>query len=263
MDITVILASVLVFAFVVFLLVGMLLVVKQKMLPSGPVQLVINDEKNIEVSSGNTLLTTLSNAKIFLPSACGGGGTCVQCRCQIFDGGGEILPTEKPHFSRKEISEGWRLGCQVKVKEDMKIQVPDEVFGIKKWKAVVKSNYNVASFIKELIVEIPEEMNYKAGGYIQLEVPRCEIDYQNIDISAHPQEHPEDKEKFLLEWDKFKLWDLKVKNASEAERAYSMASYPAEGQEIMLNVRIATPPLDTSRGAWKPVNPGNRFLLYF
>ena len=133
MDITVVIASVLVFAFVVFLLVAMLLVVKQNLMPSGPVQLVINDDKNIEVTSGNTLLTTLSNAKIFLPSACGGGGTCVQCRCQIFDGGGEILPTETPHFSRKEISEGWRLGCQVKVKEDMKIQVPDEVFGIKKW----------------------------------------------------------------------------------------------------------------------------------
>ncbi|MCY4298439.1 MAG: NADH:ubiquinone reductase (Na(+)-transporting) subunit F [Flavobacteriaceae bacterium] len=256
MDLTVVIASVLVFAFVVFLLVGMLLVVKQNMMPSGPVQLVINDDKNIEVTSGNTLLTTLSNAKIFLPSACGGGGTCVQCRCQIFDGGGEILPTETPHFSRKEISEGWRLGCQVKVKEDMKIQVPDEVFGIKKWEAKVKSNYNVASFIKELIVEIPEEMNYKAGGYIQLEVPRCEVDYKNMDISAHPEEHPDDSDKFHLEWDKFKLWDLKMKNSTSVERAYSMASFPAEGKEIMLNVRIATPPLDTVKGNWKPVNPG-------
>ncbi|MCY4217014.1 MAG: NADH:ubiquinone reductase (Na(+)-transporting) subunit F [Flavobacteriaceae bacterium] len=256
MDFTVVIASVLVFAFVVFLLVGMLLVVKQNMMPSGPVQLIINDDKNIEVTSGNTLLTTLSNAKIFLPSACGGGGTCVQCRCQIFDGGGEILPTETPHFSRKEISEGWRLGCQVKVKEDMKIQVPDDVFGIKKWEAKVKSNYNVASFIKELIVEIPEEMNYKAGGYIQLEVPRCEVDYKNINISAHPEEHADDKDKFHLEWDKFKLWDLKMKNSAPVERAYSMASYPAEGKEIMLNVRVATPPLDSTKGNWRPVNPG-------
>lgn len=256
MDFTVVIASILVFAFVVFLLVGMLLVAKQNMMHSGPVQLIINDDKNIEVTSGNTLLTTLSNVKIFLPSACGGGGTCVQCRCQIFDGGGEILPTETPHFSRKEISEGWRLGCQVKVKEDMKIQVPDEVFGIKKWDARVKSNYNVASFIKELIVEIPEEMNYKAGGYIQLEVPRCEVDYKNIDISAHPQEHPDEKDKFHLEWDKFKLWNLKMKNSTLVERAYSMASYPAEGKEIMLNVRIATPPLDAAKGGWKPVNPG-------
>ena len=256
MDITLIIASILTFALVIFVLVGMLLGAKEKMLPSGPVNLVINDEKEINVSSGNTLLSTLSNAKIFLPSACGGGGTCVQCRCQILEGGGEILPTETPHFSRKEIGEGWRLGCQVKVKEDMKIQVPDEVFGIKKWVAKVKSNYNVASFIKELMVEIPEEMNYKAGGYIQLEVPTCQVNYSNIDISAHPEEHPDDRDKFKLEWDKFKLWDLSMKSPSVVERAYSMASYPAEGKEIMLNVRIATPPIDRNKGGWMPVNPG-------
>lgn len=256
MDITLIIASILTFALVIFVLVGMLLGAKEKMLPSGPVNLVINDEKEINVSSGNTLLSTLSNAKIFLPSACGGGGTCVQCRCQILEGGGEILPTETPHFSRKEIGEGWRLGCQVKVKEDMKIQVPDEVFGIKKWVARVKSNYNVASFIKELIVEIPEEMNYKAGGYIQLEVPTCQVNYSDIDISAHPEEHPDDRDKFKLEWDKFKLWDLSMKSPSVVERAYSMASYPAEGKEIMLNVRIATPPIDRNKGGWMPVNPG-------
>ena len=256
MDITLIIASILTFALVIFVLVGMLLGAKEKMLPSGPVNLVINDEKEINVSSGNTLLSTLSNAKIFLPSACGGGGTCVQCRCQILEGGGEILPTETPHFSRKEIGEGWRLGCQVKVKEDMKIQVPDEVFGIKKWVAKVKSNHNVASFIKELIVEIPEEMNYKAGGYIQLEVPTCQVNYSDIDISAHPEEHPDDRDKFKLEWDKFKLWDLSMKSPSVVERAYSMASYPAEGKEIMLNVRIATPPIDRNKGGWMPVNPG-------
>lgn len=256
MDITLIIASILTFALVIFVLVGMLLGAKEKMLPSGPVNLVINDEKEINVSSGNTLLSTLSNAKIFLPSACGGGGTCVQCRCQILEGGGEILPTETPHFSRKEIGEGWRLGCQVKVKEDMKIQVPDEVFGIKKWVAKVKSNYNVASFIKELIVEIPEEMNYKAGGYIQLEVPTCQVNYSDIDISAHPEEHPDNRDKFKLEWDKFKLWDLSMKSPSVVERAYSMASYPAEGKEIMLNVRIATPPIDRNKGGWMPVNPG-------
>ena len=256
MDITLIIASILTFALVIFVLVGMLLGAKEKMLPSGPVNLVINDEKEINVSSGNTLLSTLSNAKIFLPSACGGGGTCVQCRCQILEGGGEILPTETPHFSRREIGEGWRLGCQVKVKEDMKIQVPDEVFGIKKWVARVKSNYNVASFIKELIVEIPEEMNYKAGGYIQLEVPTCQVNYSDIDISAHPEEHPDDRDKFKLEWDKFKLWDLSMKSPSVVERAYSMASYPAEGKEIMLNVRIATPPIDRNKGGWMPVNPG-------
>ena len=142
----------------------MLLGVKAKLLPSGPVKILINEEKEIEVNSGSTLLSTLGDNKVFLPSACGGGGTCVQCKCIVSEGGGEILPTEKPHFSRKEIKEGWRLGCQVKVKENMNIHVPEEVFGIKKYEAKVVRNYNVASFIKEFVVEIPEEMNYKAGG---------------------------------------------------------------------------------------------------
>ena len=236
--------SVIAFAFVLFLLVGMLLGVKAKLMPSGPVTLLVNGENEVEVSSGGTLLSTLGNNKIFLPSACGGGGTCIQCKCVIKEGGGEILPTEAPHFSRKEIAEGWRLGCQVKVKENMVIEVPEEVFGIKKWEATVVRNWNVASFIKEFVVEIPQDMGYKAGGYIQIEIPECEIDYKDMDISAHPDEHPEDIQKFKLEWDKFKLWDLKMKNPELVERAYSMASYPAEGKEIMLNVRIATPPLD-------------------
>ena len=161
----------------------MLLGVKSKLLPSGPVKILINGEKEIEVSSGSTLLSTLGDNKVFLPSACGGGGTCVQCKCIVNDGGGEILPTEKPHFSRKEIKEGWRLGCQVKVKENMNIHVPEEVFGIKKYEAKVVRNYNVASFIKEFVVEIPEEMNYKAGGYIQIEIPKCEVNYSDIDLS--------------------------------------------------------------------------------
>ena len=164
MDYSIILASVVVFLLIIFMLVGMLLGAKAKLMPSGPVALMINGQNNIEVSSGSTLLTTLGNNKIFLPSACGGGGTCIQCKCQITEGGGEILPTEKPHFSRKEIADGWRLGCQVKVKENMVIQVPEEVFGIKKWEATVVRNWNVASFIKEFVVEIPEEMDYKAGG---------------------------------------------------------------------------------------------------
>jgi Na+-transporting NADH:ubiquinone oxidoreductase subunit F len=234
----------------------MLLVAKDKLLPSGPVKLVINGEKDVEVSSGDTLLTTLGNNKIFLPSACGGGGTCVQCKCQVLEGGGEILPTEEPHFTRKEISEGWRLGCQVKVKQDMKIEVPEEVFGIKKWQAKVKSNYNVASFIKEFVIEIPEEMNYKAGGYIQIEIPECDINYQDIDITSHPEEHPDDPQKFKHEWDNFNLWPLNMKNNETVERAYSMASYPAEGKEIMLNVRIATPPWDAKKNDWMSVNPG-------
>jgi len=256
MDSTVIIASIVVFLAITFLLVGMLLGVKARLMPSGPVKLFINGEKDVEVSSGSTLLTTLGDNKIFLPSACGGGGTCIQCKCIVKEGGGEILPTEAPHFSRKEIAEGWRLGCQVKVKQDMVIEVPEEVFGIKKYQAKVVRNWNVASFIKEFVVEIPEEMHYEAGGYIQIEVPPCEVNFKDIDISAHPDEHPEDINKFQLEWDKFKLWDLNMKNPELVERAYSMASYPAEGKEIMLNVRIATPPFDRAKNGWADVNPG-------
>ena len=256
MDSTVIIASIVVFLAITFLLVGMLLGVKARLMPSGPVKLFINGETDLEVSSGSTLLTTLGDNKIFLPSACGGGGTCIQCKCIVKDGGGEILPTEAPHFSRKEIAEGWRLGCQVKVKEDMVIEVPEEVFGIKKFAAKVVRNWNVASFIKEFVVEIPEDMHYEAGGYIQIEVPACEVDFKDIDISAHPEEHPEDVNKFKLEWDKFKLWDLKMKNPELVERAYSMASFPAEGKEVMLNVRIATPPFDRAKNGWADVNPG-------
>lgn len=256
MDFTVIIASIVVFLAITFILVGMLLGVKARLMPSGPVKLFINGETDVEVSSGSTLLSTLGDNKIFLPSACGGGGTCIQCKCIVKDGGGEILPTEKPHFSRKEIAEGWRLGCQVKVKEDMVIEVPEEVFGIKKFAAKVVRNWNVASFIKEFVVEIPEDMHYEAGGYIQIEVPACEVDFKDIDISAHPEEHPDDVNKFKLEWDKFKLWDLKMKNPELVERAYSMASFPAEGKEIMLNVRIATPPFDRAKNGWADVNPG-------
>jgi Na+-transporting NADH:ubiquinone oxidoreductase subunit F len=256
MDITVIIASIIVFLAITFVLVGMLLGVKARLMPSGPVKLFINGETDVEVSSGSTLLSTLGDNKIFLPSACGGGGTCIQCKCIVKDGGGEILPTEKPHFSRKEIAEGWRLGCQVKVKEDMVIEVPEEVFGIKKFAAKVVRNWNVASFIKEFVVEIPEDMHYEAGGYIQIEVPACEVDFKDIDISAHPEEHLDDVNKFKLEWDKFKLWDLKMKNPELVERAYSMASFPAEGKEIMLNVRIATPPFDRAKNGWEDVNPG-------
>jgi Na+-transporting NADH:ubiquinone oxidoreductase subunit F len=170
-------------------------------------------------------------------------------------GGGEALPTETPHFSRKELKHGARLSCQVKVKQDMEITIPEEVFGIKKWEATVVRNYNVASFIKEFVVEIPEDMGYKAGGYIQIEIPPCEIDFEGMDITAHPEEH-DDPKKFQTEWDKFGLWPLKMKNNETVERAYSMASYPAEGREIMLNVRIATPPWDRSKNGWMDVNPG-------
>ncbi|WP_081209549.1 NADH:ubiquinone reductase (Na(+)-transporting) subunit F [Salegentibacter sediminis] len=253
---TVVIASVVVFLVLILLLVSILLGAKAKLAPSGPVTININGEKDMEVGSGGTLLSTLGDNKLFLPSACGGGGTCVQCKCIVSEGGGAILPTEEPHFTRKEIAQGWRLGCQVKVKEDMKIQIPEEVFGIKKWEATVVRNYNVASFIKEFVVEIPEDMDYKAGGYIQIEIPKCEVKFSDMDITAHPDEHPGEPEKFKEEWDKFQLWPLVMKNTETVERAYSMASYPAEGREIMLNVRVATPPWDRAKDAWMNVNPG-------
>ena len=250
-----ILATVAAFLAIVLLLVTLLLFVKQKLSPSGPVTITINGEKKIEVGSGSTLLTTLGDQKIFLPSACGGGGSCVQCECHVIDGGGEALPTETPHFTKKELKSGIRLACQVKVKQDMNITIPEEVFGIKKWDATVVRNYNVASFIKEFVVEIPEDMGYKAGGYIQIEIPPCEVKFADMDITAHPEEH-DTPDKFKAEWDKFKLRPLVMKNTEVIERAYSMASYPAEGREIMLNVRIATPPFDRAKGGWMDVNPG-------
>lgn len=247
--------TVIFFLILTLILVALLLVVKEKLSPSGPVTITINQEKKVTVASGSSLLSTLGGEKIFLPSACGGGGTCIQCECHVLEGGGEALPTETPHFTRKELAEGMRLSCQVKVKQDMNITIPEEVFGIKKWAGTVVSNYNVASFIKEFVVEIPEDMNYKAGGYIQIEIPQCEVKYEDIDITAHPEEH-ERPDKFKEEWDKFNLWPLVMKNPETVERAYSMASYPAEGREIMLNVRIATPPWDRAKNQWMTVNPG-------
>ena len=251
-----VIATVVAFLIITLVLVSLLLFVKQKLSPSGPVKISINGEREIEVASGATLLSTLGGEKIFLPSACGGGGTCIQCECHVLSGGGEALPTETPHFSRKELAHGARLSCQVKVKQDMEITIPEEVFGIKKWEATVVSNYNVATFIKEFVVEIPEDMNYKAGGYIQIEIPNCEIKYSDMDVSAHPEDHPGEPDKFKADWEKFGLWPLVMKNEELVERAYSMASYPAEGRRIMLNVRVATPPFDRAKGGWMDVNPG-------
>ena len=248
--------TVVAFLIITLLLVGLLLVVKQKLSPSGPVKITINGEKEIEVASGDSLLSTLGAQKIFLPSACGGGGTCIQCECHVLSGGGEALPTETPHFTRKELQHGARLSCQVKVKQDMEVTIPEEIFGIKKWEATVVSNYNVATFIKEFVVEIPEDMGYKAGGYIQIEIPNCEIKYSDMDITAHPEDHPGEPNKFEADWDKFNLRPLVMKNTESVERAYSMASYPAEGRKIMLNVRVATPPFDRAKGGWMDVNPG-------
>ena len=253
---TTIFSSIAIFLLIILALICVLLFAKAKLMPSGKVKIIINGQKEIEVDGGSTLLNTLSNEGIFLPSACGGGGTCIQCTCQVTSGGGSILPTEEPHFSRKEIEQDYRLGCQVKVKEDMEVTIPEEVFGVKKWEATVVSNYNVASFIKEFIVEVPEDMPYEAGGYIQIEIPDCEVKYADMDISAHPDEHPGEAEKFKMEWDKFGLWPLVMKNDEEVVRAYSMASYTAEGRKIMLNVRVATPPWDRAKNDWADLNPG-------
>jgi Na+-transporting NADH:ubiquinone oxidoreductase subunit F len=250
--------SVLVFLVFVMVLVAIILFAKAKLSPSGKVKLTINGDTVLEVDGGGTILNTLSENGIFLPSACGGGGTCIQCTCQVLSGGGEILPTEKPHFSRKEVAEHYRLGCQVKIKEDMEIHVEEEVLGVKEWEATVVSNYNVATYIKEFIVEIPEDMDYKAGGYIQIKIPPCEVKFSDMDITAHPQDHPGEPDKFEKDWGegKFAIRDLVMRNSEEVVRAYSMASYPAEGRKIMLNVRVAAPPFDGKAGKWMDVNPG-------
>ena len=202
----------------------------------------------MEVNTGSNLLNTLAEHKLFLPSACGGKGSCGQCKCQVVEGGGTILPTETGFFTRKQILNNWRLGCQVKVKNDMKIVVPDSVLSIKKWECEVISNNNVATFIKEFCVKIPdgETLNYRSGGYIQVDVPAMTVDYKDFDID--PQ--------YRADWEKMKMFDLKMVNPTPTLRAYSMATYPAEGNIIKLNVRIATPPFDRAKGGFMDVNPG-------
>jgi Na+-transporting NADH:ubiquinone oxidoreductase subunit F len=240
--------SVIFFLVIMLLLVAVLLYARAKLVPSGPVKITINEEKEYTVDSGNTLLTTLSQEGIYLPSACGGGGTCAMCKCQVLDGAGDILPTEVGYFSRKEIQEKWRLSCQVKVKADLDIRVPKEIFGIKKWECEVISNHNVATFIKEFVVRLPEgeAMDFQSGGYIQIDVPEVDVDFKDIQV----------EEQFRNDWDKFKMWDLKMRNPEPIFRAYSMANHPAEGNIIILNIRIATPPWDPKRNAFMNVNPG-------
>jgi Na+-transporting NADH:ubiquinone oxidoreductase subunit F len=217
-------------------------------MPQGKVNITINEEKQLVVDPGSTLLSTLANHEIYLPSACGGAGTCAMCKCQVLEGGGSILPTEVGYFTRKEQMSNWRLGCQVKVREDLKIHVHPEIFGIKKWECEVVSNKNVATFIKEFVVRLPEgeNLDFKSGGYIQIDVPSIEVDFKDMEIG----------EKYRGEWDKFKMWDLKMKNSEPVFRAYSMANHPAEGDIVMLNIRIATPPFDRKAGGFMKVNPG-------
>jgi len=246
----ILIVAVISFLVVTLALVAMLLYAKAKLLPSGKVKLSINSgEKEMEVAPGSSVLSTLAGEKIFLPSACGGGGTCGMCKCRVIKGGGEILPTETGFFTRKQQLGQWRLGCQVKIREDIEIEIPEEVLGIKKWECEVVSNRNVATFIKEFVVKLPEgeHLKFRSGGYIQIDIPKCEVDYSK-EIDVEPQ--------YREDWDKLKIWDLKMKNNEHTFRAYSMANHPAEGNIIMLNIRIATPPWDRSKGTFMNVNPG-------
>jgi len=245
---SIIITSVIVFLIAVLVPVTILVIVRKKLTPQGKVKININDEKNLEVEPGNSLLTTLANEQIFLPSACGGGGNCGMCKCQVLEGGGTILPTETGFFSRKEQQNFWRLGCQVKVREDMKIQINPQIFGIKKWECEVVSNRNVATFIKEFKVKLPEgeHLNFKSGGYIQIDVPKIDVNYKDIVVD----------EEYQKDWEKFHMFDLVMHNPEPQFRAYSMANHPAEDNIIMLNVRIATPPFDRVNGGFMKVNPG-------
>ena len=247
---TTIICSVIIFLLFNSLLVYIILYAKSKLTPSGQVKITINGKDELESEAGSSLLATLSNKKIFLPSACGGGGTCGMCRCQVVSGGGQILPTETPYFTRKEQQSNWRLGCQVKVKQDMKIIIPDKVIGIKKWECEVVSNNNVATYIKELVVKLPEGefLDFESGSYIQIDVPACEINFKK-DLHQIDNQFQED-------YDRFNIWDLKMINKTPLFRAYSMANHPAEGNIIMLNIRLATPPFDRRAGGFMKVNPG-------
>ena len=230
-------SSILVFSVIILVLVTMLGFAEKKLLPQGDARILINgdEEKSPTVKPGGSLLSSLASQNVFIPSACGGGGTCSQCKCQVISGGGDILPTEVSHFSRNEIKDNYRLACQVKVKGDLEVKIPDEIFSIQKWECTVKSNENVATFIKELVLELPkgENLDFESGGYIQIDIPKYELKYSEFDV----------EEEYREDWDKFKMWDLVAKNDNPDEfRAYSMANHPAEGNIVMLNVRIAHPP---------------------
>lgn len=249
--------SIISFMIIMLVMVILLLIVKHNLSYNGLVKIIINNKKIIEVKSGNSLLSTLSSNNYLLPSACGGGATCLQCKCQVISGGGIILPIEEQHFTRKQKEENWRLACQVKVKDDnLKIIIPETIFGIKKWECYVKSNYNVSSFIKEVIIELPynEKIEFNPGGYIQIHVPKTYVEYKNIDVTSHPKYHS-DPNKFIIEWDKYNLWNLTMINKKNIVRAYSMANHPNDiDNNIMLNVRIAIPPLNNKIS--NKLNPG-------
>ena len=228
-----ILTSVTVFTGIILLLTIGLMAASRKLVPSGAVAIDINESsKVLKISAGSSLLSSLASEKIFLPSACGGGGTCAMCKCTVLDGGGNILPTETSHISKQEAKQGLRLACQLKVKRDLKIRIPPEVLEIKKFECTVRSNRSVATFIKELVLELPDglDFKYKAGGYIQIDIPTYDLAFHDFDIEP----------RFRPAWDALKLWDLKTANTEPYFRAYSMGSYPGEGNIVMLNVRIAS-----------------------
>lgn len=249
-NVSVVIFATIAFILVILLLSGLLLYAKAKLVPSGDVNIIINGEEEnpVKASPGSSLLSTLSTQNIFLPSACGGGGTCAMCKCQVLEGGGDILPTEMGYFTRSEVAEKWRLACQVKVRQDMKIKVPEEVFGIKKWECEVVSNDNVATYIKEFVVKLPEgeHLDFESGGYIQIDVPATRVKFKDMLID----------ERFRDDWNKYNMWDLEMVNEEPIFRAYSMANHPAEGNIIKLNIRIATPPWDRAKNKFMDVNPG-------
>ena len=252
-DSNIILMGVVMFSVIVLTLVAVILAARSKLVSTGDVAININEdpEKTVTTPAGDKLLNTLSGAGVFLPSACGGGGTCAQCKCKVLDGGGEMLPTERAHFTKREEQEGWRLSCQVAVKQDMSIEVEEELFGVKKWECEVVSNDNVATFIKELTLKLPEgeDVNFRAGGYVQLEAPVHEVDYKNFEI----------QEEYRGDWDKFDLWQYKSKVTEPVIRAYSMANYPEEKGLLKFNIRIASPP----PGADADIPPGQMSSFVF
>ena len=229
-----VLIGVVLFTIILLILVGIILGAKSKLVASGNVDVLINGEKTIQAPVGSKLLSALAEAELYVASACGGGGTCGQCKVNVLEGGGSILPTETGHINKREAADGGRLSCQLTVKQNMKIRVPDEVFGVRKWECTVRSNNNVATFIKELVLELPpgESVPFRAGGYIQIECPPHDVTYSDFDV----------EERFRGDWDRFKLWKIESHVKEPVMRAYSMANYPEEQGIIMLNVRIATPP---------------------
>lgn len=254
--------GVVMFTVIVLSLVAVILAARARLVSSGDVTIEVNDDPDhtIKTPAGSKLLQTLAEEGVFLSSACGGGGSCAQCKCRIMEGGGSMLPTERAHFNKKEEKEGWRLACQVPVKQDMKIEVPEEVFGVKKWECTVRSNHNVATFIKELVLELPtgENVDFRAGGYVQLEAPPHEVDYKNFDV----------EEEYRGDWDKFNLWQYKSVVKETIVRAYSMANYPEEKGLVKFNIRIASPPPGTSfppgqMSSWVfNLKPGDKVTVY-